>query len=313
MASRIRYATLPTERVNPRSHDLDRMTSRAIARLMNAEDARAVRAVGRVGDAISAAVAVIVRALRAGGRVVFAGAGTSGRLGVLEAAECPPTFGTSPRLVQAVMAGGRASVFRSREGAEDDARAAAAALRARVRRGDVVVGVSASGVTPFVRAALVTARVRGAATVLVTCNAERRYRGLADVVVAPTPGPEVLAGSTRLKAGTATKLVLNTLTTASMAQLGKMYGNRMVDLLPRSHKLRERAVRLVAELGDVSSARARRALAATRGRVPAAVVMLRTGLDATAATRALAAHGNSLRATLHRLATPSKPRAARPR
>jgi N-acetylmuramic acid 6-phosphate etherase len=313
MASHIRYATLPTERVNPCSHDLDRMTPRAIARLMNAEDARAVRAVGRVGDAIAAAVTVIVRALRAGGRVVFAGAGTSGRLGVLEAAECPPTFGTPPRLVQAVMAGGRASVFRSREGAEDDARAAAAAVRRRVRRSDVVVGVSASGVTPFVRAALVTARARGAATVLVTCNAERRYAGLADVVVAPTPGPEVLAGSTRLKAGTATKLVLNTLTTASMAQLGKMYGNRMVDLLPRSHKLRERAVRLVAELGDVSTARARRALAATRGRVPAAVVMVRTGLDATAATRALAGHGNSLRAALHRLATPSNLRAARPR
>ena len=313
MASRIRYAALPTERVNPRSHDLDRMSPRAIARLMNAEDVRAVRAVGRVSAAIGAAVTVIVRALRSGGHVVFAGAGTSGRLGVLEAAECPPTFGTSPRLVQAVMAGGRASVFRSREGAEDDARAAARAVRARVRRGDVVIGVSASGVTPFVRAALVTARGRGAATVLVTCNAERRYAGLADVVVAPAPGPEVLAGSTRLKAGTATKLVLNTLTTASMAQLGKMYGNRMVDLLPRSHKLRERAVRLVAELASASPARARRALAVTRGRVPAAVVMLRTDLDAAAATRALAANGNSLRVTLQRLATPSAPTATRGR
>jgi N-acetylmuramic acid 6-phosphate etherase len=305
MASRLRYATLPTERVNARSRDLDRMTPRAIARLMNAEDARAVRAVGRVGDAIAAAVALIVRALRGGGRVVLAGAGTSGRLGVLEAAECPPTFGTPPTLIQALMAGGRASVFRSREGAEDDARAAHAAIRARVRRGDVVIGVSASGVTPFVRAALVTARERGAATILVTCNPARRHAGLARVVIAPAPGPEVLAGSTRLKAGTATKLVLNTLTTASMAQLGKMYGNRMVDLLPRSHKLRERAVRLVAELGGVSSARARRAIAAARGRVPAAVVMVRTGMDARAAARALAAHGNSLRATLHPVARPS--------
>jgi N-acetylmuramic acid 6-phosphate etherase len=311
MASRIRYAALPTERVNARSRDLDRMTPRAIARLMNAEDARAVRAVGRVGDAIATAVALIVRAVRHGGRIVFAGAGTSGRLGVLEAAECPPTFGTSPALVQALMAGGRASVFRSREGAEDDVRAARAAVRARVRRGDVVIGVSASGVTPFVRAALVTARARGAATVLVTCNPSRRYAGVARVVVAPAPGPEVLAGSTRLKAGTATKLVLNTLTTASMAQLGKMYGNRMVDLLPRSHKLRARAVRLVAELGGVPPARARRALLATRGRVPAAVVMLRTGLDATAAARALAAHGNSLRATLQPVARPSARRAAR--
>ena len=300
MPPRPRYERLATERTNPRSRHLDRLGAPAIARLMNREDRRAVAAVGRVAPAIGAAVDVIARALGRGGRLFFVGAGTSGRLGVLEAAECPPTFGTPPALVQAIMAGGRASVFRSREGAEDDAGAAARAVRARVRGGDVVVGVSASGVTPFVRAALLAARRRGAATILVACNARgARRRGL---VIAPATGPEVLAGSTRLKAGTATKLVLNTLTTASMARLGKVYGNRMVDLQPRSAKLRARAERLVAEIGEVSRPRARRALAAARGRVRLAIVIARRNLPADAAARALRAAGGSLRSVLERSA-----------
>ena len=276
MPARVRLERLLTERPNPASRDLDRLSPLRIARLMNREDRRAVAAVGRVAPRIAAAVTLIARALGAGGRLFFVGAGTSGRLGVLEAAECPPTFGTPPRLVQAIMAGGRASVFRSREGAEDDGHAAARAVRARVRAGDVVVGVSASGVTPFVHAALTAARARRAATVLVSCNPRTGVRVRADVVIAPAPGPEVLAGSTRLKAGTATKLVLNTLTTASMARLGKMYGNRMVDLQPRSRKLRERALRLVAELGGVPRARAQLLLAAG-GNVRVAIVMARTG------------------------------------
>jgi N-acetylmuramic acid 6-phosphate etherase len=302
MPRRIHYAALPTERVNPASRALDRMTPGQIARLMNREDARAVRAVGRVQRDIAAAVSLMAAALRDGGRLFFVGAGTSGRLGVLEAAECPPTFGTPARLVQAVMAGGRASVFRSREGAEDDARAGARAVRSRVRRDDVLIGITASGVTPFVRGALAAARARGAATVLVTCNPGRGYGGLARVVIAPAPGPEVLAGSTRLKAGTATKLVLNTLTTACMAQLGKMYGNRMVDVLPRSRKLHARALALVESLASAPASRARLALRAARGRVPVAVVMLRGNLPAASAARALAAHGNSLRSTLQSLA-----------
>src|SRR5881628_3392774 len=171
MASRIRYARLATERANPRSRALDLLGPHEIATLMNREDRRAVRAVGRVRAAIAAAVHVIVGALRAGGRLFFVGAGTSGRLGVLEAAECPPTFGTPRELVQAIMAGGRGAVFRSREGAEDDETAARRAVRARVRRGDVVVGISASGVTPFVVGALAESSKRGAATVLVACNA----------------------------------------------------------------------------------------------------------------------------------------------
>jgi N-acetylmuramic acid 6-phosphate etherase len=310
--SRIRYARLGTERANPRSRALDRMTPREIATLMNREDRRAVLAVARVAPQIADAVQMIVASLRRGGRLFFVGAGTSGRLGVLEAAECPPTFGTPPRLVQAIIAGGRGSVFRSREGAEDDARAARRAVRARVRAGDVVVGVSASGVTPFVLAALRASRRSGAATVLVACNAgpadgqrlARRSgtgRPRMQVRISPATGPEVLAGSTRLKAGTATKLVLNTLTTASMTGLGRVYGNRMVDLQPRSAKLRERALRLVAELAGVSRACARAALKASRRNVRLAIVMARGDLTAVEASRALAAAGGSLRAALQPL------------
>ena len=288
------------------------MTPRQIATLMNREDRRAVLAVARVAPQIADAVEMIVASLRRGGRLFFVGAGTSGRLGVLEAAECPPTFGTPPRLVQAIIAGGRGSVFRSREGAEDDARAARRAVRARVRAGDVVVGVSASGVTPFVLAALTGSRARGAATVLVACNAGPAAGGRAGrssksgprkthVRISPATGPEVLAGSTRLKAGTATKLVLNTLTTASMTGLGRVYGNRMVDLQPRSAKLRERALRLVAELGGVSRPRARAAMTASRRNVRLAIVMARSGLTAVEASRALAAADGSLRAALQHL------------
>lgn len=297
MAARVRYERLATERANPRSLHLDRLDARAIATLMNREDRAAVAAVGRVAPAIALAVDRIVAALRAGGRLFFVGAGTSGRLGVLEAAECPPTFGTRPGLVQAIMAGGRRAVFRSREGAEDDGRAATRTVRARVRRGDVVVGISASGVTPFVRRALVTAQGLGAATVLVQCHALRGPTD-ADVLIRPVPGPEVLAGSTRLKAGTATKLVLNTLTTASMARLGKIYGNRMIDLQPRSAKLRARAERLVAEVAGVGRPRARRALRGAHGRVRLAIVMAHGNLPAAAAARALRQAGGSLRPLL---------------
>jgi len=301
MARGLRYERLATERANRASARLDRLDARRIAALMNREDARAVRAVGRVAREIASAVDLIVAALGAGGRLIFVGAGTSGRLGVLEAAECPPTFGTPPSRVQAIMAGGRASVFRSREGAEDDTRAGARAVRAGVRGADVVVGVSASGVTPFVQGALAAARRAGAKTVLVSCNPASALLSAktANVIIAPAPGPEVLAGSTRLKAGTATKLILNTLTTASMARLGKVYGNRMVDVQPRSRKLRERAARLVAEIGAVPPARARRLLAAAGGRVPVAIVMARRDLPADAAARALRVAG-SLRPVIER-------------
>jgi N-acetylmuramic acid 6-phosphate etherase len=290
------YGRLATERVNPASRDLDRLSALEIARLMNREDRNAVAAVTRALPAVAAAVERIVAALRAGGRLFFVGAGTSGRLGVLEAAECPPTFGTPPSLVQAVMAGGRASVFRSREGAEDDGGAAARVVTARVRPGDVVVGVSASGVTPFVGSALAAARRRRAGTILVSCAPVRG--ATADVTIALAPGPEVLAGSTRLKAGTVTKLVLNMLTTASMTRLGRVYGNRMIDVQPRSRKLRARARRLVTELADAGPARAERLLREAGGSVRLAIVMGRTGLGRGPASRALRDAAGSLRQAL---------------
>jgi len=285
--ARIRFDRLPTERPNPRSRSLDRLAPAAIARLMNRADGDALRAVGRAASAIGRAVTAIVERLERGGRLIFVGAGTSGRLGVIEAAECPPTFNTSPRQVQAVMAGGRRAVFRSVEGSEDDARAGAGAIRRRARAGDVVVGIAASGVTRFVRAALAEARRRGVLSVLVTCN-PGVPRDAAALVIALRVGPEVLAGSTRLKAGTATKLALNTLTTAAFTRLGKVHGNRMVDLQPKSAKLRARAERLVAELGCVGAPRARRLLREARGSAKVAIVMARRGESAQLARRRLA-------------------------
>jgi len=286
--ARIRFDRLPTERPNPRSRALDRLAPAAIARLMNRADQDALRAVGRAAPSIGRVVEAIVECLADGGRLIFVGAGTSGRLGVIEAAECPPTFNTSPRQVQAVMAGGRGAVFRSGEGSEDDARAGARAIKRRARRGDAVVGIAASGVTPFVRAALAEARTRGALTVLVTCN-PAPPRGSARLVIALRVGPEVLAGSTRLKAGTATKLALNTITTAAFTRLGKVYGNRMVDLQPKSAKLRARAERLVAELGRVSRSHARRLLVEAGGSAKVAIVMARRGESAVSARRRLSA------------------------
>jgi N-acetylmuramic acid 6-phosphate etherase len=297
MTPRIRYDRLPTERSDPRTRDLDRLSAVQVARLMNRADTRAVRAVGRAAPAIARAVDLIVDSLSGGGRLVFVGAGTSGRLGVIEAAECPPTFGTPPALVQAVLAGGRRAVFRAAEGAEDDAAEGARQVRRRLRPRDVVVGIAASGVTPFVRAALAEACRRGAATVLVACN-PRVPRNAAGVVIGLAVGPEVLAGSTRLKAGTATKLTLNTLTTAAFARLGKVYGNRMVDLRPRSAKLRARAARLVSEIGRVRPRDAARLLRQGGGSVKLAIVMARLGVGAHEARLRLRRAAGSLRRLL---------------
>ena len=291
--ARIHYDRLPTERLNPRSRALDRLSPVAIARLMNRADHEAVTAVGRAAPAIGRAVTAIVACLSSGGRLIFLGAGTSGRLGVIEAAECPPTFNIGPGQVQALMAGGQQAVFRSVEGAEDNARAGARAVRGRARRGDAVVGIAASGVTPFVLAALGEARRRGALTVLVTCNSSVP-RAAARIVIALRVGPEVLAGSTRLKAGTATKLTLNTLTTAAFTRLGKVHGNRMVDLQPKSAKLRARARRLVRDLGHVSAARAVKLLEQAGGSAKIAIVMARRRVTAVGARRRLGAAGGFL-------------------
>ena len=219
MPQAIRYHHLPTEQNHPRSRDLDRLSPEQLIALMNREDARVVRAVGRSRRAIARAIELIAHGLRCGGRLFFLGAGTSGRLGVIEAAECPPTFHTKPSLVQAFIAGGRRAVFRSQEGAEDRGRDARALVRQRIHTGDVVVGIAASGVTPFVTAGLREAAKRGAGTIFITCNP--RAVSPAHIRIALSVGPEVLTGSTRLKAGTATKLVLNMLTLGAMVQLGR--------------------------------------------------------------------------------------------
>jgi N-acetylmuramic acid 6-phosphate etherase len=293
------YATLATERSSPRHRALDRLSADRLVAAITREDRRAAASVARVRRPLARAVELVASALGSGGRLVYAGAGTSGRLGVLDAAECPPTFGVSPGRVVGVIAGGHPALRRAVEGAEDRSADARRALgRLRVGPRDVVCGICASGVTPFALAALREARRRGARTIAVTCAPSAALRELADVLIAPRPGPEVLTGSTRMKAGLATKMVLHTLTTGAMVRLGKVYGNLMVDLRPTNRKLRARALRMVAELTGLSPAPARARVRRAGGRPSVALVMHRLGLDAAAARRRLAAHGGRLRAAL---------------
>ena len=291
------YNNLSTERANSRTRGLDRLTPSGIVRLMNREDRRVLSAVAKAATPLAWAIRHMAGSMARGGRVFFVGAGTSGRLGVLEAAECPPTFSTKLSQVQAIMAGGKSAVFRSKEGAEDSEREAVSACRrAGVDRSDIVVGIAASGVTPFVRAALRFARGRKAETVLVTSNP--RAPRVARTTIVLRTGPEVLAGSTRLKAATACKMALNILTTGTMVQLGKVYGNRMVDLQPKSRKLVERGVRLIRDLGRVPDVKARRLFAASRGQVKTAIVMARLNCSRLEAGRRLQKAGGFLRAAL---------------
>ncbi len=295
MAARAdRFADLPTEAVLPGAERLDLLPPAAIVKLLAREEKRSVAAVARAAGEIAAVAGAATRALEAGGRLVYAGAGTSGRLATLDAAECLPTFGVLPGQVVAVMAGGARALRQAVEGAEDrgpDAERALARLRVDAR--DRVVGLAASGVTPFVHAALAGARARGATTALVTCNP--RVAASADHVVRLDVGPEVLAGSTRLKAGTATKLALNAISTAAMIGLGKTYGPRMVDLVATNDKLRARARRIVVELTGLAPAAAGRLLARAGGRVKTAVVMARTGSSRREAERRLVEAGGHLR------------------
>lgn len=290
------YARLPTEQANPRTRNIDTKSSAQIVRLIVAEDRLVPAAVARVERELALGVDALARTLASGGSVLLLGAGTSGRLAVLEAAECPPTFNTSARQIRAVIAGGKPSVFRAKEGAEDQP-ALGIKAAAAVRRGDTVIGVAASGVTPFVHAALAEAKKRGATTILVTSNGRPKGRH-ADIVIAPLVGPEVVTGSTRLKAGTAAKLVLNALTTGAMIRIGKVYDHWMVDLKPTSRKLRLRGERIVADLGRVTPARASALFRASDGSVKTAVVMARRRLDAAAARELLARSGGALRRAL---------------
>jgi N-acetylmuramic acid 6-phosphate etherase len=290
---------LTTEKRNPRSADIDRLSTLQLVEAINAEDARVAPAVRTQRRQIAAAVDLVVGRFRRGGRLFYVGAGTSGRLGVLDAAECPPTFGVPPSLVQGLIAGGRRALVRAVEGAEDRAADGAAALdRRRVTADDAVAGIAACGVTPFVRGAIRRARRIGAATIFVTCSPEVRAAVRADVIICPIVGPEVVTGSTRMKAGTATKLVLNTLTTAAMIRAGKVYGNLMVDLKATNEKLRDRSERIVMELTGLGRPAARELLGRARGEVKTAVVMHAGGIGYRAARRRLAEADGFLRGAL---------------
>lgn len=291
------WARLLTESRNPRSRRLDRLPTARVVALLLDEDQRAIRAAARRTAAITRAANAVARALREGGRVLMVGAGTSGRLGVLEAAECPPTFGSDPERIVGIMAGGEQAVFRAVEGAEDR-RGDGAREGRRAGRRDVLIGISASSVTPFVQGALDAARARGARTVLVTCAPRRGLSALADVVVAIRSGPEVLTGSTRLKAGSATKAALNAITTAAMVGLGKAYENLMVDLRQTSAKLQDRARRIVSIAGRVGHEEAGALLRQSGGEAKTAIVMARLGLTAPQARRRLRHAGGHVRRTL---------------
>jgi N-acetylmuramic acid 6-phosphate etherase len=268
----------PTEQRNPRSMNLDQMSTAMAIKLMLSEDTKVPRAILRERRQIEAAIKLIVSAFRDGGRLFYVGAGTSGRLGILDASECPPTFRTPPELVQGIIAGGPMALSRSVEGAEDDVAAGARAIEFRgVSKRDIVVGIAASGRTPFVWGALKEAKRRGAKTVLLCFNPSLKISRAEkpDLVVTPNIGPEVLTGSTRLKAGTATKLILNLFTTLAMVRLGKVVGNLMVDLNPSNTKLRGRAVRIVRELTGADESTANRALERSGWVVKKALVRLR--------------------------------------
>ena len=285
-----------TEKRNVRTRGIDRLGALGIVDAINGEDARVAAAVGKERQRIAAAVEIIAERLGRGGRLIYVGAGTSGRLGVLDASECPPTFGVKPTLVQGIIAGGRRALVRSAEGKEDIAADGGAAIaRKRVGERDVVCGIAACGMTPFVHGALERAGALGAATLLVTCSPQVRSEAAADVVICPVVGPEAVTGSTRMKAGTATKLVLNTLTTATMIRLGKVYDNLMVDLRATNAKLRDRAERIVTAVTGVGCERAAELLSAAGGEVKTAIVMQRCGSDACEARRMLRAAGGRLR------------------
>src|SRR5215472_8597151 len=288
-----------TEQRNPASTNLDRMTARQIVRLINREDQKVALAVRRELPAIARAVDAIVGGIRNGGRLIYAGAGSSGRMAVLDAAECQPTFGTPPRLVEALIAGGKRAITEAVEGAEDGTRDAERELRERkLTRRDVVVGVTASGTTPYVLAALRYAGGRGATTVAITCNRKTPVARLAKIVIAAEVGPEVLTGSTRMKAGTAQKMVLNMLSTATMAQLGHVYENLMIDVVQTNEKVAKRALRILAEASGKSVSAAEQALRTAGHNMRVALVMLKLGVEAKEAKKRLQAAGRNLRVAL---------------
>jgi N-acetylmuramic acid 6-phosphate etherase len=279
MPVRSKWQSLPTEAINPATLAIDKQSAADIVEEMMAEDRKMLAAVQREKDRIVVGIEIITQALRKGGRIVFVGAGTSGRLGILEAAEMPPTFGTKPELVQAIMAGGKSAVVSPKEGVEDHYEEGARAInRLRPTRHDVVIGVSASGMTQFVLGALTRARRAGSKIIFVTCDPRTELQTFVDLTIAPAVGPEVIAGSTRLKAGTATKVVLNMLTTGAMVRTGKTYGNLMVDVQTGSEKLRDRARRITMIVTGLDHEAADKLLRRAHWNVKAAIVMQKSGL-----------------------------------
>jgi N-acetylmuramic acid 6-phosphate etherase len=290
---------LKTEQRNSRSRGLDGKSTLEILRVLNREDASVAAAIRRELPNIARAVKAIEKAFQTGGRLIYIGAGTSGRLGILDAAECPPTFGTRPQMVHAILAGGDRALQHSVDGAEDSAKQGARDLkRANVSRRDVVVGITASGNTPYVLGALKLARRRGAVTVGVTSNADSPLAREAQIAIAPDTGPEAIAGSTRLKAGTAQKMVLNLLSTASMVRIGRVYENWMVYVALTNQKLRRRAARILEEAAGLKPSAAEHALRHAGHDLPVAIVMAKTGGSVGAAKRLLAKTGGNVRQAL---------------
>lgn len=290
---------LTTESVDPTLADIDALDTEARLRLLNAQDAQVAEAVGREIPHIAHAVTAAARSLSNGGRLLYVGAGTSGRLGVLDAAECPPTFGVPPTLIQGIIAGGREAMFHAVEGAEDSADLGVQAMaEADVSAQDTVVGISASGRAPFVLGALREARQRGAATVGLANNRPSELEAVADMMIAPLVGPEALAGSTRLKSGTSQKMVLNMISTGAMMEIGKTYGNLMVDVQATNAKLQARALRIVRQVTGAGENEAETALTQAGGSAKLAILILKTGDAPDAARRRLEASGGFLRRAL---------------
>lgn len=286
-----------TERRNPRTVDIDLASPEAIVDLINAEDRGVPDAVASQRETIARAISAVEMAFRQQRRLLYIGAGTSGRVGVLDASECPPTFGTDPSMVVGIIAGGDRALRTPVEGAEDDPDGGAAAMDAHhVTTGDVVIGIAASGTTPYVRGALARAKALGATTGLIACSEPPdAMRAVADIVMLPIVGPEILTGSTRLKAGTATKLVCNMITTGAMIRIGKSYGNLMVDMQSTNVKLADRAERIVMEVSQLDRMAARELLKRAGGAVKLAIVMHALNVDAAEATARLAEQGGVIR------------------
>jgi N-acetylmuramic acid 6-phosphate etherase len=299
MPVRSKWQSLPTEAINPATLGIDKLSPDDIVELMLSEDRKMLAAVQREHERIAVGIEMVATALRKEGRIIFVGAGTSGRLGLLESAEMPPTFSTEPGLVQAIMAGGRDAIFSAKEGVEDNyEEGARSVMRLRPTKRDIVVGVSASGMTQFVRGALTRARRAGARIIFVTCDPHTELQTFVDLTISPAVGAEVIAGSTRLKAGTATKMVLNMLTTGAMIRIGKTYGNLMVDVQTGSEKLKDRARRIVNIVTGLEYDEADKLLKRAHWNVKAAIVMQKTGLPYPKALSRLRKAHDSMREAL---------------